>query len=185
MTSRKKIGIAAAAVALVGVAAIAHAGRDGHRDGRGFGGHGHFGFGGVERLSDALDLNDDQREQTRVIMNSIREFHRGHRESARLEIAAIFTQDALSPQEAQDLLNMRERRREEGRAFMGAKLSEFHGILTPAQREQAVALMEKRGGLFRGFGRDNDRRRGKGRGHGHGHWDDDDDDHHRWRRDRD
>ena len=180
MTSKKKIGIAAAAVALVGVAALAHAGRDHHRhdDRHGFD---RFGFGGVERLSDALDLNDNQREQTRVIMNSVREFHRGHRESAREEIAAAFTQEALSPAQARELLNLRERRREEGRAFMGAKLSEFHGLLTPAQRERAVALLQKgRGGFFHGFGRDGDHHRGKGHGR-HGHWDDDDDHH----RDRD
>ena len=168
MTSKKKIGIAAVAVALVGVAAMAHAGRDHDRHERGFG---HFGFGGMERLSDALDLNDEQREQTRAIVNSIREFHRGHRESARMEIAVIFTQDALSSDEAQNLLNLRQRHREEGRAFMGAKLAEFHGILTPAQREQAVALLEKRGGFLQGFGRDNDHR-GKKRGRKHWDWDD-------------
>ena len=184
MTSRKKIGIAAAAVALVGLAGVALAkGNDYYHKRHGFDGGGHFGFGGVSRLADALDLNDEQREKTRAIMNSVREFHRGHRDGARDEIAAVFTKESLSPAEAKDLLNLRERRREEGRAFMGAKLSEFHGILTPAQRERAVALMaERRGGFFRGFGRDKHRRHhGHGRGHGHWDWDDDDNDHHRGR----
>ena len=178
--NKKKIGIAAVAVALVGVAGIAIAKSDDHRrDGRHYGGQ--FGFGGnISRLSSALDLNDDQREQARVLMNDIREFRRQHRETARLAVASAFTQDSLSPTEGQKLLSMRQQHRDAMRAFMGAKLSEFHGILTPAQRENAVALWQDRRGKFGGRG--NDRRGGWGWGRGHH---DDDDDHYHRRRHRD
>lgn len=180
--NKKKIGIAAAAVALVGVAGIAIAkGADHYRDGRGF--DGHFGFrGDAGQIARALDLNDEQREQTRAMMNDIRAFRRAHRESAHMVVAAAFTGESLSPADAEKILSMREQHRDEMRAFMGAKLSEFHAILTPAQRENAVALWQDRRhhrGWGRRGGRDNDRhRRGWGR-------DDDDDYHHRRRRDDD
>ena len=181
--NKKKVGIAAAAVALAGVAGIAIAKSDDYRrDGRGFGGH--FGFGGnISRVAKALDLNEDQREQTRALMNDVREFRDQNRQSAREAVSNAFTQDTLSPADAQKILAMREQRRDATRAFMGAKLSEFHAILTPAQRENAVAMWHKRGGKF-GHHRGGDRRghREHGRRGGHGH-DDDDDYHHRRHRD--
>ena len=179
--TKKQIGIGVAAVALAGVAGVAIAkSADHYRDGheRGFG---HAGFGGnISRVAVALDLNDEQREETRALVNDIREFRREHRESARESAAALFTRDSLSPDDAKKILSMREQRRAEMRDFMGGKLSEFHALLTPAQRETAVALWQER--RF-GFGHG---KRGKHRGHGHygrghGHWDDDD----RHRRGRD
>ena len=175
--NKKKIGIAAAAVALVGVAGIAIAKSDDHRrDGREFGGH--FGFGGnISRIAKALDLNEGQREQTRALMNDVREFRDQNRQSAREAVSNAFTRDTLSPADAQKLLAMREQRRDAMRAFMGAKLSEFHAILTPAQRENAVAMWHDRGGKF-------GRRHGDRRGHreyGRRGGDNDDGDYHRRR----
>ena len=177
--NKKKIGIAAAAVALAGVAGIAIAKSDDHRrDGRGFGGH--FGFGGnISRVAKALDLNEDQREQTRALMNDVREFRDQNRQNAREAVSNAFTQDTLSPADAQKILAMREQRRDAMRAFMGAKLSEFHAILTPAQRENAVAMMWRdRGGKFGGWHGDRRGHREYGHRGGRGH---DDDDHHRRR----
>ena len=168
--TKKKIGIGVAAVALASMAGIAIAKSADHHRGHERG-YGHWGFGGnISRVARALDLNDEQREETRALVNDIREFRREHRESARESAAALFIRDSLSPAEAKNLLSMREQRREEMREFMGGKLSDFHALLTPAQRETAVALWQERRG---GFGHD---RRGKRHGHGHygrGHRDND------------
>ena len=179
--TKKQIGIAVAAVALASVAGVAIAKSADHYRGGHERGFGHGGFGGnISRVARALDLNDEQREATRELVNDIREFRREHRESARESAAALFARDSLSSEEAKTLLSMREQRREEAREFMGGKLSEFHALLTPAQRETAVALWQDR---RLGFGHGHrGKRHGHGhRGRGHGHWDDDR--HHRRGRD--
>ena len=170
--SKKKIGVAVAvaAVALAGIGGVAIAksdrDHDHHRDFAGRGESMHFG-GNMLRMARALDLNDDQREQARALANDLRDHRRERREAARLAASAIFTQESLSPDDAAKLLAMREQNRDQTRAFIGEKLSEFHAILTPAQRERVVALMTERRGGF-GF------HRGKHR-----------DGKHRWRRDDD
>ena len=163
--NRKKIGAIAivAAVALAGAAGVAGIAiaKSGDRENRGF--HpahsfaapgGRMGFGGnMLRMARALDLNDEQREKARALMNDIDEFRRERREATRETVSELFTRDSLSPQDAAKMLALREQHRAENRAFMSGKLSEFHAILTPAQRERAVALMTERRRGFRGFHR--------------------------------
>ena len=196
MTSKMKKIVAVGAVAILGAAAVgvavakrAHDHHHSHPSRHHFSHHGsHYdgdfhgmrgelhmrdGFAGMKtrHLARALDLNPEQREKTRALMNDIREFQRESRQDIRNAVSRAFNADALSAEQAEELLAMRENRRDEMRAFVAAKLAEFHAMLTPAQRERAAQLWTERRHGFR-FHRNR---------HHDGHDDDDD----RHDRDRD
>ena len=170
MTPKMKKTVAVVAVALLGATAVgvavAKRDHDSHHSfhfRHHFSGHGgdfhHMreGFAGLKtrHLARALDLDSEQREKTRALMNDVREFQRQSRMETRAAVSRAFTADSLSPEQAAELLAMRENRRDETRAFVGAKLAEFHAMLTPAQRERAAELWTERGRHgFRFFHRD-------------------------------
>ena len=160
MTTKTKKIAAVVAVALLGAtaagAAVAKRAHDNHHAHREFRGeHRGIGFLGnfsgmkTRLIARALDLDSEQREKTRALINDVREFQRQSRDSSRDAVMRAFAADSLSAEQAAELLAMRENRRDEMRAFVGAKLAEFHAMLTPAQRERAAELWAERRHGFR------------------------------------
>ena len=175
MTPKMKKTVAVVAVALLGATAVgvavAKRAHDSHHSRHHFS---HYGgdFSGmsgmnVRHLARALDLDSEQREKARALMNNIREFQRQSRMEIRDSVSRAFNADSLSAEQAAELLAMRENRRDEMRAFIGSKLAEFHAMLTPAQREHAAQLWTERSRHGFRFHRDHFR-------HHNGHHDDHD-----------
>ncbi len=98
------------------------------------------------RMIENLELTPDQVEKVEAIINEIkdripdmREHHRGiHEVFARQFASETFDQEAIKSTLEEKLIELKDIT-----DFMIAKVSEFHKILTPEQREKLIEHMQK------------------------------------------
>ena len=134
------------ALVAVGIAAAAFAGRAERPA--------HF----AAHIAEDLALNDAQEERLRAMMTEAREKREQLRAQSAAEIRAVVLQDAMSREDARNLMQLRRHKREEMRDFIAEKIVAFHSGLDAAQREKLADIAPR---LLSRMMRDN--RRGRGR----------------------
>jgi Spy/CpxP family protein refolding chaperone len=100
----------------------------------------------TDRISDKLDLNEQQKVKFNELKNTIleaRSRHTGEHRQASQEIKAMILSEKLESQKIQRLIEKRQQIMKQEFDPVFAKLSEFHESLTPEQKREAVKLLEK------------------------------------------
>lgn len=100
----------------------------------------------IDKMTENLNLTDNQKAQVDRIKEQIREQMEANRPDAKVgleELADEFMEDKLDKSTLIELKKKKDQKKEEMESFMMDKLIEFHAILTPAQREQAVKNMKE------------------------------------------
>ncbi|MBS1518976.1 MAG: Spy/CpxP family protein refolding chaperone [Bacteroidetes bacterium] len=105
----------------------------------------------IDRISDELDLNADQKAQVERIKGEIRnkmESEKPDREAMLKEFSEEFTKDRLDKNKILEHIQKNETKRNEMKEFMIDKLVEFHSILTPQQRLKVIEKMKEMKNMF-------------------------------------
>lgn len=98
------------------------------------------------RLTENLNLNENQKAQLEQIRAQIREkmeSKKTDRDGMMDEFANEFKKDNLDKSKLLELSKKKEQDKEEMKSFMMDKIIEFHNILTPEQRNKAVENMKE------------------------------------------
>lgn len=145
LTHVLKTGAIAAALALSGFAAQAHAHGGGH------GGHGPRGGHAMMMLSehalDLVDATDAQRAQIRQIMKTAREELRAQRQGSRQQheqAMALFAAPNIDAAAIESLRQQGQAQREAASKRMSQALIDAARVLTPEQRAKLADRMKKR-----------------------------------------
>lgn len=110
----------------------------------------------VERISDKLDLNTEQKRKLDVVateMEAQRKAFRGDSASPRDDIKALIASDKFDRAKAQALLEQKTAAVQQQGPKVLTALADFYDSLTPQQQQQVRERLEKRhGGWGRGPG---------------------------------
>lgn len=136
MSKKKLLWIAVPLVVLLGVGA-AGAGYKHYR--------GHYPDHMVERISDRLELNDEQRQKLETVKEAImhgREQLRADRTNAVDDIIAEIRKPEIDEARALELIAQRMSRIDDMAKGIVAPMVEFHKSLDDTQREKIINLLE-------------------------------------------
>lgn len=103
-------------------------------------------------LIEKLDLNESQKAQAEKIRDEIHakmQSKNDDRQTMMDDFASEFSKDNMDKNKLLELHQNRQQEMNENKEFMMDKMIEFHNILTPAQRQEAVDLMKNMKGNFR------------------------------------
>ncbi|MDM5147145.1 Spy/CpxP family protein refolding chaperone [Candidatus Persebacteraceae bacterium Df01] len=95
----------------------------------------------ISRVSEKLDLNDQQEQQLANILKETREYRQKIYDQTRDEVRATLSKDSLSKEDALGLLKMHQQRHDDMQEYMAEKLSDFHAVLTKEQRQKATDVL--------------------------------------------
>ena len=111
----------------------------------------------IGMLIEKLDLNETQKTQVEKIRDEIHaRMQSGSNDHQTMmeDFASEFTNENMDKNKLMELDQKRQEIMKENKEFMMDKMIEFHNILTPAQRQEAVDLMKNmRGKYGRGKGK--------------------------------
>ncbi|WPU67018.1 Spy/CpxP family protein refolding chaperone [Peredibacter starrii] len=105
----------------------------------------------TEKITDKLDLDKDQENKLRDLVQTVQEQRTAHREqskSQRVELKAMVLSEKLDKDAARKLMDNRQAAMRESFDPVFEKLQVFHASLRPEQKKEAVELMEKFGKRF-------------------------------------
>lgn len=105
----------------------------------------------TEKITDKLDLDKDQENKLRDLVQTVQEQRKAHREeskSQRDELKAMILSEKLDKEAAQKLMDSRQAAMRQSFDPVFEKLQVFHASLKPEQKKEAVELMEKFGKRF-------------------------------------
>jgi len=145
---KKKItaGIIIVVLTAIGIGGIAYAQMvKQHKDG------GHIMMI-VDKITDALNLTDSQKEQVKSIKAEIKvkmDSRKDIKHTGMDDFAAEFKKDNLDKTVLKEILKKQESEKEQMKDFMLDELVKFHKLLTPEQRSSAVSKMEEMKKLFK------------------------------------
>lgn len=153
MRKPMRLFLIATVVTGVAVAGLAYAmpggGERCHRDGQGMG---HGGMGAearIDRMADALDLSQKQRDQVRGIVDKSRPSMRELRDrmhANRKQLRALMQQDKTPQAEVRRLADIQGKAVADMIVLRTQMRTEIRSVLTPEQREKAQSHRDKRGG---------------------------------------
>ncbi|MDZ4710861.1 MAG: Spy/CpxP family protein refolding chaperone [bacterium] len=99
----------------------------------------------IERLTENLNLTESQKAQVERIREQIKqkmETNKPDHENDAEAFAGEFKKDKLDINKLKEFAQKKEQKHDEMKEFMMEKIVEFHDILTPDQRNQAVENMK-------------------------------------------
>jgi len=104
----------------------------------------------IDRLSDSLNLSEEQKQKTALIRDEIlkknkesRDLGKGDAKKAEEAVMKQLKGEKLDEAELIKIIGASDKKKEEMRNFMIHELVKFHAVLTPVQRTKLAEILQK------------------------------------------